>query len=52
MGTRQDLDEAVGFAARGLVRATIRTVALEEINAVLEDMRKGRIVGRAVLKIA
>jgi propanol-preferring alcohol dehydrogenase len=52
VGTRQDLDEAVGFAARGLVRATVRSVALEEINAVLDEMRKGRIVGRVVLKIA
>jgi alcohol dehydrogenase, propanol-preferring len=52
VGTRQDLDEAVAFAARGLVKATIRTVALEEINAVLDEMRKGRIVGRVVLKLA
>ena len=52
MGTRQDLDEAVAFAARGLVKATIRTVGLEDINAVLDDMRRGQIVGRVVLKIA
>ena len=52
VGTRQDLDEAVAFAARGLVKATIRTVALEEINDVLDEMRKGRIVGRVVLKLA
>lgn len=52
VGTRQDLDEAVAFAARGQVSAKIRTVALEEINAVLDEMRRGRIVGRVVLKIA
>jgi propanol-preferring alcohol dehydrogenase len=51
VGSRQDLNEAIAFAANGLVRATIRTVALEEINAVLDDMRKGRIVGRVVLKL-
>ena len=50
VGTRQDLNEAVAFAANGLVKATIRTVELEEINAVLEEMRKGRIVGRVVLE--
>ena len=52
VGTRADLDEAVSFAARGLVKATTRTVALEEINAVLDEMRQGRIVGRVVLKMA
>ena len=51
VGTRQDLDEAVAFAARGLVTARIRSVALEEINDVLDEMRKGRIVGRVVLKL-
>ena len=52
VGTRQDLNEAVAFAANGLVKATIRTAELEEINAVLDEMRKGRIVGRVVLKLA
>ena len=52
VGTRQDLNEAVAFAANGLVKATIRTVELEEINAVLDEMRKGKIVGRVVLKLA
>mgnify|MGYP003383070399 CR=1 FL=1 len=52
VGTRQDLHEAVAFAARGQVKATIRTIALEDINATLDDMRKGKIVGRVVLKLA
>ncbi|MCX7349883.1 MAG: alcohol dehydrogenase AdhP [Alphaproteobacteria bacterium] len=52
VGTRQDLHEAIAFAANGLVKATIRTAKLEEINDVLDDMRKGRIVGRVVLKFA
>ncbi|PZF78220.1 alcohol dehydrogenase AdhP [Aestuariivirga litoralis] len=52
VGTRQDLNEAIAFAANGLVKATIRTAELEEINAVFEEMRKGRIVGRVVLKMA
>ncbi len=51
VGTRQDLHEAVAFAARGLVKATIRTIALEDINATLDEMRKGKIVGRVVLKL-
>ena len=52
VGTRQDLNEAVAFAANGLVKATIRTVQLEDINDVLDEMRKGKIVGRVVLKLA
>ena len=52
VGTRLDLNEAVAFAASGLVKATIRTEPLENINSILEDMRQGRIVGRVVLKLA
>lgn len=52
VGTRQDLNEAVAFAANGLVKAKIRTIALEEINATLDEMRQGKIVGRVVLKLA
>lgn len=52
VGTRQDLNEAIAFAANGLVKAKIRTIALEEINATLDEMRQGKIVGRVVLKHA
>jgi len=52
VGTRQDLNEAVAFAANGLVTATIRTAPLENINMIFEDMRKGHIVGRVVLRLA
>jgi len=52
VGTRQDLNEAIAFAANGLVKATIRMAELEEINTVLDEMRRGRIVGRTVLRLA
>ncbi len=52
VGTRQDLNEAIAFAANGLVKATIRTAPLSAINSVLDEMRRGQIVGRVVLKIA
>ncbi len=52
VGTRQDLNEAVTFAANGLVKATIRTAPLEDINVILDDMRKGQVVGRVVLRLA
>jgi len=52
VGTRQDLHEAIGFAARGLVKSTIRTITLAQINETFDEMRKGRILGRVVLKLA
>jgi len=52
VGTRLDLNEAVAFAANGLVRAKIATAPLGAINKVLDKMRQGKIVGRMVLKIA
>jgi len=52
VGTRQDLNEAIAFASNGLVKAKIRTIALEDINNVLDEMRKGQVVGRVVLKLA
>jgi propanol-preferring alcohol dehydrogenase len=52
VGTRLDLNEAVDFAARGLVKAKIRTAPLAQINKIFDQMRAGKIVGRVVLKIA
>ena len=51
VGTRADLREALDFAANGLVRAKIRTAPLPEINAVFDEMRQGKIVGRVVLDL-
>jgi propanol-preferring alcohol dehydrogenase len=52
VGTRYDLREAVSFATNGQVRATIRTAPLSAINAVLDEMKRGGIVGRVVLDLA
>jgi propanol-preferring alcohol dehydrogenase len=51
VGTRLDLDEAVAFALRGQVAAKIETAPLSSAMAVLNRMRKGKIVGRVVLTI-
>jgi len=51
VGTRLDLQEAVGFALRGAVAAKIETAPLSQANAVLNRMRRGKIVGRVVLAI-
>ena len=52
VGTRLDLNEAVAFAANGLVTARIKKAPLEQINAIFDDMRAGNILGRVVLKLA
>ncbi|MBL8707912.1 MAG: zinc-dependent alcohol dehydrogenase [Rhodospirillaceae bacterium] len=52
VGTRLDLNEAVAFALNGLVKAKIQKAPLSQINRIMNDMRKGRIVGRMVLDLA
>jgi propanol-preferring alcohol dehydrogenase len=51
VGTRQDLAEAIAFAAMDKVRAHTRTAALEDINAVFADLKAGRVTGRIVLNL-
>jgi alcohol dehydrogenase, propanol-preferring len=52
VGTRQDLDEAVSFAARGLVKSRNTFGRLEDINTIFADMKAGRLAGRTVLRIS
>lgn len=52
VGTRLDLNEAVAFAANGLVTAKIKTAPLAKINEIFDEMRAGKILGRMVLKLA
>jgi len=48
--THPELVEALDLAARGLLRAVVaETAPLEEVNRVLDDLRAGRLAGRAVL---
>jgi propanol-preferring alcohol dehydrogenase len=49
VGTRLDLQEALQFAGEGLVKATVSTDKLENINQVFEKMHQGKIEGRIVL---
>jgi len=51
VGTRQDLAECIGIAARGMVKARVTTEPLEKINDVFERMKEGKIDGRVVLKL-
>lgn len=50
VGTRQDLAEAIAFAAEGRVHANITVEPLSAINDVFERMAAGRIEGRVVLR--
>ncbi|UXH76352.1 zinc-dependent alcohol dehydrogenase [Roseateles amylovorans] len=49
VGTRQDLNEALQFAADGVVHANTTPHRLEAINDIFDDLRHGRVDGRAVL---
>jgi propanol-preferring alcohol dehydrogenase len=50
VGTRQDLDEALAFAAEGKVAAHYSVDVLENINVIFDRMKKGAIDGRIVLE--
>lgn len=49
VGTRQDLAEAIDFYDRGLIHPNISVRNLEEINAVMDELRAGRVDGRVVI---
>ena len=51
VGTRADLQEALDFAAEGLVKATIHSGKLDDINQIFDQMRAGTIEGRIVMNI-
>lgn len=50
VGTRQDMEEALDFFARGLIKPTVTECALEDVNDVFEKMRRGKIDGRMVIR--
>jgi propanol-preferring alcohol dehydrogenase len=51
VGTRQDLGEAIAFAAEGKVRAHFHESRLENVNGVLSDLKAGKVDGRIVLRL-
>lgn len=52
VGTRQDLAEALAFAADGKVTAQTETRPLSQVNAVFAELKAGNVRGRIVLKMA
>lgn len=51
VGTRNDLAEALAFAAEGKVASHFSWDELDNINAIFARMQEGRIDGRVVLRI-
>jgi propanol-preferring alcohol dehydrogenase len=51
VGTRNDLSEALDFAARGLIHVESTTRRLEQVNEIFEELKAGRITGRIVLDL-
>jgi propanol-preferring alcohol dehydrogenase len=45
------LREVLELAAAGKVKCQVETRPLEQVNEVFEEMRRGRITGRVVLKM-
>jgi propanol-preferring alcohol dehydrogenase len=51
VGTRNDLAEALAFAAEGKVRAHIHKAKLDDINQVFADLKAGKVDGRIVIDL-
>jgi len=51
VGTREDMREALDFAARGLVLCHITCRPLEEVNEAIKDMLANKIIGRVVFPL-
>jgi propanol-preferring alcohol dehydrogenase len=51
VGTRQDLNEALQFAAEGKVKCIYTTQPFNQVNAILDQMDQSKIEGRVVMKI-
>jgi len=50
VGTRQDNIEALEFAARGLVKCDIEKASLDDVNKVIDRVRKCQVKGRIVFE--
>jgi propanol-preferring alcohol dehydrogenase len=52
VGTRNDIAEALSFAAEGKVHAHYEVEPLENVNSIFDRMKKGQIQGRVVMSVA
>jgi propanol-preferring alcohol dehydrogenase len=49
-GSYTDLSEVTALAEQGKIHHTVKTIRFEQINESIDLLRKGEIVGRAVIK--
>ena len=49
VGTREDLAEAIAFAAEGKVHSHVNLAQLEDINRIIGDLKTGNVDGRMVV---
>ena len=49
VGTRQDLEQVLALAAEGKLHCQVATRPLSDVNAIMEEMRSGKVSGRIVL---
>jgi propanol-preferring alcohol dehydrogenase len=52
VGSRQDMTEALAFAAEGKVRADVELQPLSAINQILDRLEHGKVASRVVLDFA
>ncbi|KAK7418437.1 hypothetical protein QQX98_003929 [Neonectria punicea] len=52
VGSLKDVEDALDFTARGLVRPILSKGKLEELDSWVEKLVKGQVAGRAVLKVS
>jgi len=52
VGSREDLREVLRLAAEGKVKCRVETRAFDQVDAVLNEMKDGRLLGRVVLSMA
>lgn len=52
VGTRKEAIDSLAFAARGIVKTHFKTVKMEELTSVFEEMHEGKLKGRVVLDLS
>lgn len=52
VGDRKDAIETLEFAERGIVKTRFRTVKMDEVTKVFEEMDRGELKGRVVLDLS
>jgi len=51
VGSRKDLQEALDFSSRGLVKCNIETAPLDDVDKIIDRLRHGKVQGRVVIEM-